>query len=183
VEPKTANEWIALSATVGGVFTAGWFWGRRVLRRCQEIRWISQQPWRAAFGDRPADTIRDIVADLSNAQDLAESIVDVICRKYHTGIYVCLSDDGSCIYANDTLAEIFGLSPPAMLGFGWSAQIDDGEQVVQHFEACVRRKITYRAAYSVRNAISGKMVRCRTEAHYLASGGGRYVGWLEVVIA
>jgi PAS domain-containing protein len=183
VEPKTANEWITLFGTLGGVFAAGWFWGRKFLRRCQDIRWISKQPWREAFGENPANAIRDILNDISNAQDLAEAIVDVICRKHRNGIYVCRSDDGACIYANDTLAEIFGLSPTAMLGFGWSAQIDAGEEVLQHWESCVRRKITYRATYSVRNAITQKMVHCRTEAHYLTSGGGRYVGWLEVVIA
>ena len=156
--------------------------GRRGWRRLLEIRWIAKQPWRDSFGENPAPAIRDILTDLSNGQDLTEAILEVVCRRLRIGIYVCRASDGACIYSSDSLAEIFGLSPTAMLGFGWSAQVVDGESVLQHWEACQRRKITYRASYAVRNALTGKMVQCRTEAHYLTSGGGRYVGWLEVVI-
>ena len=182
MSPKTINEWIALIGTVCGLLVGGYWFAKRTIAKFILLCRIANQPWREYFGDDFVKELRELINDLANAQDLLEAKHTVTLRRLGIGIYICDAKSGECIYASDYLAEIYGVTPNAMLGFGWAAQVVDREEKVKTWEYCCNRKITYRDSYSIRNAITEKMVHCRTEAHYVPSGGGRYVGWVEVVI-
>jgi PAS domain-containing protein len=182
VSPKSLNEWLAVIGTVSGFLGAAYYFCRRLWKRLSRICELSRQPWEQLFGPDSAQQIHDVIRDLAAAQDVIDVRQSIISRKLRVGIYICDAETGECLYASDYLAEIFGVPPDEMLGLGWAACVVDKEEKVQTWEYCCKRRITYRDNYSVRHGVTGKMVHCRTEAHYVPAGVGRYVGWVEIII-
>jgi len=184
VQPKTISEWIALIGTISGIVVASYWFIRRTFAKFLLLCRVANQPWNEHFGENFVVEIRELIDDLALAQDLNDIRHGITCRRLGIGVYICDAVSGECLWASDYLAEIFGVnSPNELLGFGWAAPIVDREEKVQTWEYCCKRRITYRDNYAVRNALTGKMVMCRTEAHYIPAGGGRYVGWVEIVVS
>jgi PAS domain-containing protein len=183
VQPKTISEWIALIGTISGIVVACYWFIKRTIAKFFLLCRVANQPWRELFGDNFVQELRDLINDLASAQSLHEIRHDIIYRQLGIGLYICDAASGECIYASNYLAsEIFGVAPSQMLGHGWTAQIIDREEKVHTWEYCCKRKISYRNNYSIRNAATGKMVHCITEAQYVPIDGGRYVGFVKVVI-
>lgn len=181
--PDLYNDWFIFLGTIGGIIAALWTVTKRLRKWCKRANGAIDE-WPIAvqfFGENPSAAIHEILTDLGNATDIIELRQSIIARKLRIGIYVCDSVAGRCLFASDYLAEIFGLPQTAMLGLGWLAQISDQRLHGETWEFCWKRRIHYRDEYTVTNAQTGAAVRCRTEAYWLDSDGGRYVGYVEVI--
>lgn len=182
--PDLYNDWLLFLGTAFGLLAAAW----AVVKRCR--RWTRRvgetveewSVWTKHFGGHPATELHNIVTDLAAGIDIIELRQEILSRKLRVGIYVCDGTTGDCIYASDYLAEIFGVPQTAMLGRGWLTQVSDREQADKAWTFCVQRRITYRDTYTVTHAQTGNSSRCRTEAYYVGSDGGRYVGYVEVIL-
>jgi PAS domain-containing protein len=183
VAPKEINEWLALAGTIGASVTVAIVCARRFKKRFHDLHETVRAHRRFVelFGAEYAADIFKFVNELGSVTDILTTRQDIILRKLGIGIYVCEAKSGKCIFVTERMAEIFGISPAAMLGYGWAAQIDEREKRVEKWNWCVQHEAVYRDEYTVTHGASGKKFRCQTEAYFVDVDGGRYVGYVEVI--
>lgn len=182
MDPSFWNDWLILIGTAGAVVAAIWALAKRLRKWCHRVSGTVDEwgKWTEFFGSNPATAIHEILNDLGTATDIIELRQNIVSRKLRIGIYVCDSK-GECVYASDYLAKIFGVPQASMLGLGWLAQIGDRGKASVVWEFAWKHRINYEDSYTVTNRQTGERVECRTEAFFLDSDGGRYVGYVEII--
>lgn len=148
----------AWCAGVGGVLLAVWRRGAALVRTCRAVCNLH-----AEFGDRPGDKLatalrRGEIAD-------GETRIRQATLEAFAGLGVFNCDaGGACTWVNDELAELFGLDPDKMFGFGWTAAIaaTDRVRVVDEWRRAVELGLPYSSEYTVENQRTGERVDCVT---------------------
>lgn len=117
------------------------------------------------FGPDAAEAVRTIVDGLKRAQTISEIRNRIQERHLRCGIYVC-GPDGHCLFANEWLAEAFGIDLPDMQGYGWLSAIEssDRERAVSKWKHCIENGFPYEDEYTVVNKRTGKTWRAQTDA-------------------
>ena len=85
---------------------------------------------------------------------------------------------GKCVWVNEALATLFGLSISEMTsadGNGWIAGVEEGNEVFSVWMNAVTNKIPYQREYIVRNVKTGARVLCNAVATPLFSKDGKSV--------
>ena len=95
----------------------------------------------------------DLVALVRQNQLAAETLhirIQVLEEHQHIGVYVC-DPEGRCTWANQYLADAFGLDLGEMKGFGWLRAIGsrEREQVQQRWKTALQNGIPYNGEYHV----------------------------------
>jgi PAS domain-containing protein len=159
------------SALVGMGYVA---W--RYFRRAYRV-WLSIDHLHSEFGADPvkrlAEIIRGMEADSSEIE-LRQRITET---HLGIGVYSC-SGDGRCTWANNTLVEGFGIDSTEILGFGWTAAIDenDRERVIKKWMQAVKDVLPYKEHYRVIPPNGLKPWNAVTEAWpVVASGTGKLI--------
>ena len=95
-------------------------------------------------------------------------------------IYECATD-GRCVFANEKLCDLFGLSESDMLGNGWLEGIlpEERERVHSTWIFAVKKSIPYECAYTVRNCKTGEKYKAITRALPL-SHDEEVIGYLGI---
>lgn len=75
-----------------------------------------------------------------------------LLRVKQTPLYEC-SPTGECVFANQVLCDLFGLSYEDMLGSGWLAGVDatDRQRVYQVWSTAIESHIPYECSYKIVN--------------------------------
>lgn len=103
-----------------------------------------------------------------------------------TPMFECEPVEGKCIWVNNALCELFGMAHEEMLGFGWLAGVNESERedVYNHWNIAVTKKIPYSWTYSVINQKTGKEIRCRAGANTIVLSNGKileYCGYVTPI--
>lgn len=98
-------------------------------------------------------------------------------------MFECEPTEGRYIWVNNALCELFGLSHEEMLGFGWLVGVKESERedVYNHWNIALTKKIPYSWTYTVVNQKSGKEVKCRAGATTIVLSNGKileYCGFI-----
>lgn len=109
-------------------------------------------------GSSIADKINRIEAELyisKTRQRLLWSTMD-------TGYYEC-NTQGECVFANNKLCEMFGLSQEQMHGNGWLRAIDERQrpEVHRRWHEAIQARIPYDETYDIINQETGDKKKCR----------------------
>ena len=123
-----------------------------------------RERWPQSLGDGSFLNYIDILdARVAHNECRTEVILDLSPHP----IYECSPDDGGgCIFANEHLCDLFGLSEEDMLGNGWIEGIEpeERERVYTIWTSAVEKKIPYECSYTIRNVKTGKRFNATTRA-------------------
>lgn len=119
---------------------------------------------------------------LRDSVDRIEARVLVIWQSHSTAMYEC-DVNGRCVFVNDSLCELFGLSPSHMYESGWLEALhhDDRISTFRHWMECIDNGIPYSATYRLVHPQSGKETQVFTKAEPMRSGTGKIVGYYGTV--
>lgn len=143
---------------IGGVVCAMWRRVAVLVRACRAAVNLH-----AKLGDWPGDTISAALRR-GNVADAELRIRQATLEAFAgLGAYNC-DASGRCTWVNDELAEMFGIDAADMLGFGWTAAIDqvDRMRVVEEWRQAVELGLPYSTRYRVINQRSGLAFECDT---------------------
>lgn len=135
------------------------------------------------FGEKAGDKIVEEFSRRSKDIILGEVRQQFIESKLGIALYVC-SPDGSCEYANEAIADLFGLERAQMLGNGWMRAVNRSERqkVMEFWEYAVQHKMPYDYEYGVVNQETMEKFKVSTRAFPVVSKDGSvlcYVGMVE----
>lgn len=121
-----------------------------------------RERWPQSLGDGSFLNYIDILdSRVAHNECRTEVILDLSPHP----IYEC-EPSGECIFANEHLCDIFGLSEADMLGNGWIEGItpNERERVYTIWKSAVEKKIPYECSYTIRNVKTGKKYDATTRA-------------------
>lgn len=135
------------------------------------------------FGEEAGKKIVEEFSRRSKDIVLGEVRQQFLEQRLGIALYVCASS-GSCEYASEALADLFGLERAEMLGNGWLKAIDISERqkVMEFWEYAVKHNMPYDYEYMVVNQRTGEKYRAATRAFPVSSRAGQmlcYVGMVE----
>lgn len=180
---RVSDFWGWIIGAVTGVMAALAAWrkhGRRIHRTVVLSDRIHEH-----FGKDAGKKIVDELSRRSKDIVLGEVRQQFLEQRLGIALYVCASS-GSCEYASEALADLFGLERAEMLGNGWLKAVDMSERqkVMEFWEYAVKHNMPYDYEYAVINQNTGKRFRVITRAFPVASRSGEmlcYVGMVEML--
>lgn len=124
------------------------------------------------------DKIKRIEDGLISNQQVSKLILETSIL----GIYQC-DKDGICIWANNAILEIFGLSINEMLGNGWLISIipEQRIKVWDYWIECNIKKIPYENQYTIYNTKLNKYFLIETIAKPCYDNEDNVIGYLGTV--
>lgn len=133
---------------------------------------VLAEQFRHQFGPASAETIRAILDDVTRSQSVHELRHRIQERTLRVGIYVC-GPDGRCTWANEWLAESFGIDRADMRGYGWLNAIDGKERprILEQWKFAIKNGTPYQTEYVVENKRSGKTWTAQTESFAVIQDG------------
>lgn len=163
---EIANEgakWAGYASAIGGMIYAIW----KLLKPTRErvAKWL-------VIPER-IDGI-----EMSSARALAKA--DYLINRFHEAIYIC-TPDGQNILSSDALADMFGMTPDEIMGYGWTKPILQEDRAIQlnHWRNCVATHAPYIATYKIK--VGGVIKRIETSATAVKSDTGKLLFYLGEV--
>jgi PAS domain S-box-containing protein len=97
-----------------------------------------------------------------NESDIRHKLAE---SKLRIAIYIC-DIKGSCIYVNDYLAELWGVSHEEMHDFGWLSNIieEDRLDIYDNWLESVAKQVPYNAEYTIKNSRTHNLIRVKSVA-------------------
>lgn len=132
-----------------------------------------------------AITSLNLAQQLKEAHTLAftsKHKADFLLNESHLAIYEC-DINGSCVFTNQTLQNLFGLNNSRMLGDGWLSALHPDDIVSTHakWQSTVRQWVPYRSRYRVINQITNQTTLCESFAVPIRDNDGIIISYLGVI--
>ena len=112
--------------------------------------------------------IKDVPEKLKKIEkdrDILEGTISALIRLSDDAIFVCVAD-GSCIFVNDALCDLFGAQYNDMMGFGWAHFIlkEEREAVHQAWDAGIKYNKMVAGEYTMVNGVTLEKIKCEYTA-------------------
>lgn len=138
------------------------------------------------FGEDAGGKVVEELGRRSKDIVLGEVRQQFLEQRLGISLYVCTSS-GSCEYASEAFADLFGLERAEMLGNGWlkAVNMSERQKVMEFWEYAVAHNMPYDYEYHIVNQDSGEKIRVITRAFPVSSRSGQmlcYVGMVERVL-
>lgn len=114
-------------------------------------------------------------------KDILHGKVNALVSISSDAIFIC-NEDGACVYANETLCELFGASESDMEGYGWSNFIkhDERERAKKEWKSGIENDKNITSGYTIVNGRTGQLIEC-TYTAIVHRVNGRIITILGVV--
>lgn len=180
---KLADFWGWITGAITGIIAAVATWRRHGSRICRTI--ALSDNLHAHFGPKAGKKMVEEFSRRSKDILLGEVRQQFLESKLGIALYVC-SSDGSCEYANESLATLFGLERAQMLGNGWLQAVNRSERqkVMEFWHYAIEHKMPYDYEYGIVNQETLEKFHAVTRAFPVVSKDGAmlcYVGIVERV--
>lgn len=102
-------------------------------------------------------SLLSFLESLDNRLDLAESRLFAFLDLSTRPVFQC-AVTGECVFANEQICELFGMSKADMMGFGWLLGVSeaDRDRTNEVWLKAVKNQRPYEATYHVSNRRNGK---------------------------
>lgn len=181
----TTKEIIGLLASLSATIVVIWKWVLPYLTEYFTIHFYNHSVGHRIVKDIEKRLGRDAGRVLmefmrdNDGRHLNQGIrLNLIENNLGIGIFVC-DADGKCIYANETLCGIFGLSRQAMTGFGWLNPVVNKQEAFNSWMFSVNNKIPYRNEYDIK--VGDTTSRVYAEAEATKAGDEVVLGYVGIV--
>lgn len=117
-----------------------------------------------------------------NESDIRHKLAE---NKLRIAIYIC-DTKGSCIYVNDYLTELWGVSHDEMLDLGWLSNIVEEERLEIHdnWLESVAKHVPYNAEYTIKNSRNHNYIKVKSTAWFVKNVRHEpvcYIGSIEAI--
>lgn len=136
------------------------------------------------FSKNSGKSIKDQIDRIDENTKLSELRIKLIATNLvTTGIFEC-APDGTCIWVNRALADMFGMERQEMLENGWLLAVNDEEraEVWDEWVYSIQNHIPYEAEYTVHNKKTKENFKVRVMAIANKADSGKILGYFGTVI-
>ena len=159
---ELAKDTTVLLTALGILSSAVLAWSAFVYRVYKRVRKIHE-----LLTPNGGTSLADQIRDIRDEQIVGTMRQQIVWANLEVGYYEC-DTNGMCVYANQKLCDLFGLSHEQMKGNGWLKAIsgtDERSKVWRDWQSALKHELPYEACYKVRNQINGEVFKCRTVAY------------------
>jgi hypothetical protein len=124
------------------------------------------------FGDNPAKTIKEFIDGIKQSSDIISIRQEIHERHLQVGFYICEPKNGSTLWTNEYLNDLFGLDSQEMKDFGWLRAVPFEERTNIHsiFSLSIKNKTPLQCTYKITNNTSGKQSVVKMDAFPVMNG-------------
>lgn len=107
---------------------------------------------------------------------------DFLLGECDTAMWEC-NIQGDCVWANESLLNIFGVSHDHMVGTGWLNALhpDDIQPVSEKWRKSIELKVPYKARYRVINQKTNEILFCQSSGRPIYDETGKILSYLGKV--
>ena len=117
-------------------------------------------------------SMKDVMIQTRDIAHIAAARANAISNHSRFSMFEC-DPSGKCVFANESLCEMFGLDRAEMIEYGWLGAIVDEERAATNdaWAKAVKEHIPYSWNYHIKNRRTGEIVACSAHAHPVVVAG------------